>query len=72
MFLRVQLYVLLENTKKDEIEISLNLLSQWFPKYGSRPKHGSQRVKKWVAPRRSKPGLYIFTVPTACLFLSVA
>jgi len=21
------------------------LLSQWFPKYGSRPKHRSQRVK---------------------------
>jgi len=34
--------------------------SQWFPKYGSRPKQGLQRTKKWVAPRRYKPGLYIF------------
>ena len=24
---------------------------QRFPKYGSRPKHGSRRVKKWVSPR---------------------
>jgi len=36
-----------------------------------RPKHGSQRVKKWVALRRSEPGLYIFTFTTACLSLSV-
>jgi len=36
------------------------VIKQWFPK------HGSQWVKNWVAPRRSEPGLYIFTVTTAC------
>ncbi|XP_078489370.1 uncharacterized protein LOC144746219 [Ciona intestinalis] len=33
---------------KDKASIGLR---QWFPKYGSRPKHGSHRVEKWVAPR---------------------
>jgi len=32
-------------------------LAQWFPKYGSKPKEEWRRVKKWVAQRRSKPGL---------------
>jgi len=47
------------------------ILKQWFPKYGSWPKHGPQRVKKWVVPRGSKSGLCIFSVTTACLCLSV-
>jgi len=45
------------NTRHDSLSVSccppvlpddcdLNPLNHWFPKYGSRPKHGSKRVKK--------------------------
>jgi len=38
--------------------------AQWFTKYGSKPKKGWRRVKKWVAQRRSTPELPIFNVTT--------
>ena len=42
-------------------------IGQWFPKYGTQePKQGLRRVKKWVAQKRFKPGLYLFNVTTAC------
>jgi len=30
-------------------------IAQWLPKYGSKPKEGWRRVKKWITQRRSKP-----------------
>jgi len=56
------------NTGHDSLSVSccplvlpddcdLNPLNQWFPMYGWRRKHGSKRVKKWVAPRRSTANL---------------
>ena len=51
--------------------IHRHCLIQWFPKDGSRPKQESRRGRKWVAPRRFKPGLYISNVPTVSLCLSV-
>jgi len=35
------------------------------------PNNGGEGPK-WVAPRRSKPGLCVFNVTTACLYLSAA
>ena len=48
--------------KELSTHVLCNHLNQWFPKSGLRPKKESRWVKNWVAPRRSKLQLDIFSV----------
>ena len=41
-----------------------NHLKQRFPKYGSRPKPGSQKVKKWVVPKQYRQE--VVKIETTC------